>query len=451
MDERMDRRGVFAWMLFDWANQPFQTLIVTFVFGPYFVARVVGDPVAGQAHWATATAIGGAAVAVLAPLLGAVADRTGARKRWIAAFSAPFVIGCAGLWIAAPEASPLWLILAFFVLAYVGSEFTLIFSNAMLPGLGPRREIGRISGSGWALGYAGGLVALALVLALLTPAPGGTRTLAGLDPVFGLSDALGEPARAVGPASALWYLVFALPLFLFAPDAAPAARLGKATREGLRDLRATLRQIRRFRGFFTYLLASMVYRDALAGLFAFGGIYAAGVLGWGMFELGLFGIVAAGAGALGAWLGGRADRAFGPRPVIVAAIWMLIGVGGLALMTTREAVLGIPVAPGSPLPDRVFFFAGAVLGAGSGILQAASRTLLVHLAEGRVASAQAFGLYAVSGKVTAFAAPALIAVTTAATGSQRLGFSPVIALFLIGLLLLYWAKQEYEQPGDLPA
>ncbi|MCB1404548.1 MAG: MFS transporter, partial [Rhodobacteraceae bacterium] len=228
MDERIDRRGVFAWMLFDWANQPFQTLIVTFVFGPYFVARVVGDPVAGQAHWATATAIGGAAVAVLAPLLGAVADRTGARKRWIAAFSLPFVIGCAGLWIAAPEASPLWPILAFFVLAYVGSEFTLIFSNAMLPGLGPRREIGRISGSGWALGYAGGLVALALVLALLTPAPGGTRTLAGLDPVFGLSDALGEPARAVGPASALWYLVFALPLFLFAPDTAPAARLGAA-------------------------------------------------------------------------------------------------------------------------------------------------------------------------------------------------------------------------------
>lgn len=449
--ERTDRRGVFAWMLFDWANQPFQTLIVTFVFAPYFVARVAGDAAAGQASWATATAIGGATVAALAPLLGAIADRTGARKRWIAAFSLPFVIGCAGLWIAAPAASPLWPVLALYVLAYVGSEFTLIFTNAMLPGLGPRGEIGRISGSGWALGYAGGLVALALVLALLTPAPGGTRTLIGLEPVLGLSDALGEPARAVGPLSAVWYLVFALPLFLFSPDMAPVARLGAATRDGLRDLVATIRQIRRFRGFFTYLVASMIYRDALAGLFAFGGIYAAGVLGWGMFELGLFGIVAAGAGAIGAWIGGRADRAFGPRPVIVAAIWMLVGVGVVALMTTRESVLFFPVAAGSALPDRVFFLAGAMLGAGSGILQAASRTLLVHLAEGRVASAQAFGLYAVSGKVTAFIAPALIAVVTAATGSQRLGFSPVIALFLIGLVLLYWAKTENEQPGDLPA
>jgi len=130
---------------------------------------------------------------------------------------------------------------------------------------------------------------------------------------------------------------------------------------------------------------------------------------------------------------------------------MLVGVGVVALMTTRESVLFFPVAAGSALPDRVFFLAGAMLGAGSGILQAASRTLLVHLAEGRVASAQAFGLYAVSGKVTAFIAPALIAVVTAATGSQRLGFSPVIALFLIGLVLLYWAKTENEQPGDLPA
>ena len=432
-------------MLFDWANQPFQTLIVTFIFAPYFAAEVIGDPVRGQAVWGTAAAVGGWTVAVLAPLLGAVADRTGARKAWVLAFSVPYLLGCLGFWLATPAMPDPTVVLAAFVLAFIGSELGQIFTNAMLPDLGPRREIGRISGSGWALGYLGGLVSLVAVLALLVPAPGGERTLIGIAPVFGLDPAAGEPARATGPLAAIWYVVFALPLFLWTPDA-PRRPAARAFRAGLADLAATLRQLRRHRSLSAYLIASMVYRDALAGLFTFGGIYAAGVLGWGAFQLGLFGIVAAGVGAVGAWIGGRADRAFGPRPVIVASIWVLIAVGAVALMTTRASVLLMPVAAGSRLPDLVFFVAGGFLGAAAGALQAASRTLLVLQAEGRVAATQAFGLYALSGKVTAFLAPALIAAATALSGSQRLGASPVILLFLLGLALLYWVKTDNEQP-----
>jgi UMF1 family MFS transporter len=438
------RRGVFGWMLFDWANQPFQTLIVTFIFAPWFVAEVVGDPVRGQALWGVASAIGGATVAILAPLLGAMADRTGARKRWVLGFSLPYILGCLGFWLATPAMPAPSLVLAFYVLAFVGSEFGQVFTNAMLPELGPRREIGRISGSGWALGYAGGLVSLAFVLLFLAPSPGSDTTLLGIPPILGLDAASGEPARATGPLAAVWYAVFALPLFLFTPDTPPRPA-PKLIRGAVRDLVATLRLAARHRSFFAFLLASMVYRDALAALFAFGGIYAAGVLGWGLFELGVFGIVAAGVGALGAWIGGRADRAFGPRPVIVASIWVLIAVGLVALLTSRAAVLGLPVPEGSKLPDAVFMVAGGLLGAAGGALQAASRTLLVHQAEGRVAPAQAFGLYALSGRATAFIGPALIAAVTAASGSQRLGVSPVILLFLIGLLLLYWVKTDNEQ------
>ena len=141
-------------MLFDWANQPFQTLIVTFIFAPWFVAEVVGDPVRGQTLWGVASAIGGATVAILAPLLGAMADRTGARKRWVLGFSVPYVLGCLGFWLATPDMAAPWIVLAFYVVAFVGSEFGQVFTNAMLPELGPRQEIGRISGSGWALGYA---------------------------------------------------------------------------------------------------------------------------------------------------------------------------------------------------------------------------------------------------------------------------------------------------------
>jgi UMF1 family MFS transporter len=249
--------------------------------------------------------------------------------------------------------------------------------------------------------------------------------------------------------SALWYIVFALPLFLWTPDAPPGQRRG-AVRGGLGDVAATLRNVRRHRSLAAYLLASMVYRDALNALFIFGGIYAAGVLGWGITQLGLFGIVAAGIGAVGAWAGGRGDGAFGPKPVIVASIIVLIGLCMVLLMTTRTRVLGIPVAAESWVPDAVFFAAGGVLGAMAGALQSASRTMLVHQAEGRVAHAQAFGLYALSGRATSFIGPALIATATAATGSQRLGISPVILLFLLGLFLLGWVKTPTEQSMAVP-
>lgn len=433
-------RGVWGWMLFDWANQPFQTLILTFVFAPYFAAEVIGDPVRGQAIWGGATATAGLLVALLAPVLGAIADRTGARKPWILAFSLPYVAGCLGLWFAVPGTPHLGFVLLAFGLAFVGSEFTTQFTNAMLPDLGPRAEIGRVSGSGWALGYLGGLISLALVLALLVPAPGSTLTLIGIPPILGLDPGLGEPARATGPLSALWYLLFVPPLFFFTPDAPRRESVAAAARRGLADLARAIRGLVRQRSLTAYLLASMVYRDALAALFTFGGIYAAGVLGWGAFQLGVFGIAAAGAGALGAWIGGRADRALGPKPVIVATIWLLILVCLVLLGTAPGQAAFVPVAAGSKAPDVTFFAAGALLGAAAGALQAASRTLLVHQAEGRIESAQAFGLFALSGRATAFLGPAMIAAVTATTGSQRLGISPILLLFVIGLGLLTWVK-----------
>lgn len=440
------RRGAFAWMLFDWANQPFQTLVVTFVFAPYFAATVVGDPVRGQALWGTATAIGGVVVAILAPLLGALADRTGARKRWVLAASLPYVLGALCLWAAVPGMADPTPVLLAFVLAFLGSELGTVFTNAMLPDLGPRSEIGRISGSGSALGYFGGVVSLVVVLLLLVPVPGGSLTLAGIPPILGLDPAAGEPARATGPLTALWYVAFAAPFFLLTPDT-PARRVARPVATAVADVAHTFRVAARNRSFFAFLAASMIYRDALAALFTFGGIFAAGVLGWGLFQLGVFGIVAATVATAGAWVGGRADRAYGPLPVVVACCTALALLSVAVLLTTRESVLGVPVAPGSRLPDQAFMAIGALIGAAGGALQAASRTLVVLQAEGRVAPAQAFGLFALSGRVTAFIGPAAIATTTALTGSQRLGVAPVILLFLIGLGLLYWVKTEDEQSG----
>ncbi|MEM8570100.1 MAG: MFS transporter [Pseudomonadota bacterium] len=444
MSTKASRLGVFSWMLFDWANQPYAALILTFIFAPYFAASVVGDTVAGQAIWGTTVAIAGVITAILAPIFGAIADRTGARKPWVIVLSVPFIVGCWGLWYATPGmADPLFVLIAFGI-AFLGAELSIIFVNAMLPTLGDRSEIGRISGTGWAIGYCGGLVSLLLVLLLISPVPGNDTTLLGIPPIFGLDQAAGEPARAVGPLSAIWFVLFALPFFLFTPDLPRAEPIRTAIGGGLRDLSQTIREVRGHRRLFTYLLASMMYRDAMTAIFVFGGIYASGVLEWNTFQLGVFGIVAAAVGALGAWLGGYADSFFGPRPVIMASIWSLIVICIVILLTARDSIAFIPVPPDSNLPDIVFYCAGALLGAASGILNAASRTMLIHEADGHVESAQAFGLYALSGKATSFIGPALIATATAATGSQHLGISPVLGMFIIGLLLMSLLRPQFQ-------
>lgn len=431
-------------MLFDWANQPYHTLVITFIFAPFFAAAVAPDPVSGQAMWGWATTVGGLAIALAAPFVGAIADATGPRKPWLAGFSVCYVLGAWLLWFSEPGVADPTVVLLFFVIGLIGVEFGVVFVNAMLPELAPREEVGRLSGSGWALGYAGGVVSLALMLLLLAENDAGV-TLLGNPPVFGLDPEAREGTRAVGPLSAIWYLVFALPLFLFVPDAPRRGPMAGAVKRGLAELGASLRALRTRPGLSWFLGASMIYRDALNGFYIFGGIYAAGVLGWSIVQVGVFGIVAATVGAVGAWLGGRADSRFGPKPVVSVCLVALALAALLAVSLSREAVLfAVPVGPESSLPDILFYLVGAVVGAAGGSLQAASRTLLTRQAEAERMTA-AFGLYALAGKATAFLAPLLISVATVATGSQQGGVAPVIGLFLLGLLLLVPVPAEGER------
>ena len=446
------RKAIWGWMFFDWANQPFHTLILTFTFAPYFASKVAADPAQGQAAWGYAISIGSIVIALMAPVLGAVADARGPRRPWILIFSALYIVGVAGLWGATPGLADLTPVLAFLVVALIGAEFTSVFTNSLLPELGTKGEFGRISGSGWAMGYWGGLVSLIIVLGLMAPIPGSEKTLIGLNPIFGLDPAYGEGARATGPMSAIWYVVFMIPFFLWTPDAKRRRHASNAVAKGLRDLKNTLVTLPLKTSLFAYLMSSMFYRDALSGLYIFGGIYAAGVLGWGTFQLGVFGIVAALAGAVGAWIGGRADQRLGPKPVIVFTTLALMTVSAVIITTSTNEVLfigvGTPEVP-SALPTIVFYICGAVIGAAGGSLQAASRTMLVRQAD-ETRMTEAFGIYALAGKATSFLAPLLIALTTDLTGSQRIGVTPVLLLFLVGLVLMAWVRAGGEDgnPSD---
>ncbi len=446
------RKRIWGWYFFDWASQPYNTLLLTFIFGPYFAQTATASMVAqgmelgaakaqAQAYWGYGLTAAGITIAVLAPILGAVADSSGKRMPWIWLFSALYVIGSGALWWTAPaDFSVIWA-LFFFGIGLIGMEFATIFTNSYLPELDPDPdERGRLSGSGWAFGYVGGVLALMVMIALFQAGPSG-KTMAGLSPALGLDPATYADTRIVGPLTAIWYAVFMIPFFLFMRDkpnpAAARYRLG----QGLSDLARTLRKLPRHPSLMAYLGSSMFYRDALNGMYTFGGIYALGVLNWSIIDIGVFGIIAALSGAIFCWIGGRVDHAIGPMPVIVTCCIILILTACLIISLTPTSVLGMTVSEASPLPDYLFYLAGALIGAAGGALQASSRNMLTRQGNPERMT-EAFGLYALSGKATSFIAPALIAVASDLTGSQRLGITPVVGLFIIGLILLAWVKPK---------
>lgn len=437
------RKRIWGWFFFDWASQPYNTLLITFIFAPY-VKELMGDGAAAQTAWAFGIGAAGIVIAIFAPILGAMADLSGNRLRWIRLFSIMYIVGSFSLWWAAPDSFNLMLTLVMFAIGMIGMEFATIFTNSMLPDLGTKEEIGRLSGNGWAFGYVGGLIALVVMLVFFAESAATGKTFVGLSPALGLDAAAREGTRFVGPLTAIWYAVFMIPFFLWVRDPKPSkAQKGEVT-TALRDVWHTVRRLPKTPSLFAYLGSSMFYRDALNGMYTFGGIYAAGVLNWSVVDTGIFGILAIVSGAIFAWLGGMADKRFGPKRVITWCILVLSFVAISIVFVSRESVYGISVAAESNLPDITFYALGALIGAAGGVIQSASRTMMVRQANPN-RMAESFGLYALSGKATSFLAPMAIGVATVISGNQQIGVSPLIVLFLIGLVLLRWVKPDGDK------
>lgn len=447
--EAAPTRALVSWILFDWAAQPFYTLILTFLFAPYFANVVVGDAVRGQELWGYAAAVAGILIAIGSPFLGALADGRGARKPWIGLFSLALAAAMATLWIATPGASPatIAIVLAGFVAATAAAEFTTVFTNAMMPGLVPPDKLGRLSGIGWAAGYAGGLLSLVIMAGLIAANPATGKTLLGIEPLISLDLASREGDRLVGPFSAAWYLVFMVPFFLFVPDVRLTIRHDHAHRSAAAELWDTVKSLPRYPALLLFMLARMIYIDGLTAIFTFGGIYGAAVFGWQALELGIFGIVLTLTGAVGAVLGGVLDDRFGSKAIIMAALAILI-VGALGILSVDKTHvlywLDAPpkVAgsrPFSSLGEQVFLAFSVVVGMVAAPVQAASRALLARLAP-REKMTQFFGLFAFSGKVTAFMAPLLVAAVTAASASQRVGMASIVLFLAVGMALMAFVR-----------
>jgi UMF1 family MFS transporter len=431
------RLGQFSWALFDWANQPFFTVVTTFIFAPYFANVMVGDPVAGQAEWAFTQSTAGIIIAVLSPFLGAMADAGGRRKPYVFAFQLLLFIGCAALWWAYPNrpdlARPIsWAV----VLATVGAEMSIVFNNAQLPNIVRPERMGWLSGFGWGLGYCGGLVSLGIVLAF--------HFSGGKDPDYVIE-------RLTGPASSLWLAVFVLPMFLFTPDHAGVRKMPllEAARQGGRSLWSTVQKLRHFRNALTYLIAFMLYNDGLAAIIAFGGVYASATFGWDTTTLGVFGIILTVFAIPGAFLGGRIDDLIGSkRTVQIAIAGVIIATIGIVGVTADRVLFVLPADPLSPtrglfgsLQEKVFMAFALLLGFCMGPMQAASRTMIGRLAPPGMVG-EFYGLFALSGRATAWMAPTAIGIITTATRSNRLGVACVLFFLVLGFVLLWNVREQ---------
>ena len=448
------RQRIWGWYFFDWASQPYSTLILTFVFGPYF-ATVAAAHFASQgmqvdaanasatAFWTSGQTISGLIIAVLAPVLGAVADGSGRRMPWIWLFSACYVVGASMLWFLMPERPDLLAAMIWFSIGLIGMEFATIFTNSLMPELTGDGDMGKVSGSGFAFGYLGGIAALVIMLLVLSEDPLTGKTLIGRDPLFGLNAARREGTRAVGPLTAIWYVVFMVPFFFWVRE--PLRRLRVPVGKSLRELWVLILALKSRQSLAAHLLSSMLYRDALNALYGIGGVYAATVLGWSIIQIGVFGIFGAISAALFSWLGGKFDSARGPKPLIRLSMWVLIVVCLVVAGMSRTSFFGVALADRSTLPDIIFYICGCAIGAAGGTLQAASRTMMVfHTTPER--ATEAFGLYALSGKATTYLGTMGIAIGTALSGSPRLGIAvPLIVLFVLGMVFLHWVKPMGER------
>lgn len=451
--------GYFSWTFGQAGRDPYYILVVIYIFFPYFSNTVVGDPVLGQSLIGWLNAVGGLVLALTAPFLGAIADRDGRRKPWIASTVAFMGVAACGLWWVLPDGAGLSIAATLALLLLINIAFSVseVFHNAMLPSVAPLNRLGLVSGIAFALGNVGGLALMLIVLfAFALP---GTQDWSFLPaaPLFGIDQASHEHNRIVGPIAGLWMLLFSLPVLLFTPDGTPSrAGIRQAARDGVADVLETARQLPRYRNVALYLLSRMCFIDGMVGVMTFGGVYASGTFGWDATSLLIFGLASSGSAMFGAWLGGSLDDAFGSMRTLRLAIGMSCVLLILLVSFQPGTVLFvIPVSDApvwsspffSTLPELGYFLTNQVFAMFFVTGLSSSRTLMARISPPEKAT-QFFGLFALSGTVTAFLAPLLVATATTLTASQRTGFGALALLMILGFILLLGVSESRPDDGN---
>lgn len=429
------KKQVYSWALWDWATQPFNTVILTFIFTALYLTTEAFLPAdiaaldpenrireAAEADLASGLGLGstiaGIAILVLAPVLGQRADAAGRQKLWLGIGTAALVACMFGLWFVEPTPTLFWLGVALISAGSVFGEIAAVNSNAMLIGIANPKTVGRISGLGWGFGYLGGIVALIIVVVFYM-----------LD-WFGLPEDGGLPFRLIAVGCAVWAIVFSIPIFLNVPEPSlgrPERKVGFFTSYALlvKDV-IGLYRTPETRPTFWFLLSSAVFRDGLGGVFAFGAIIAGQVFGFEFLELVIFGIAANLIAGVSTIVAGRFDDRFGPKRIILVSLASMV-VAGLAVFFLVDA------------GTVVFWIGGLLLCAFVGPAQAASRSFLARVTPaGR--EGEIFGLYATTGRAASWMASGAWTLLIVLTSSTAFGILGIVLVLLAGFLLLLPVK-----------
>ena len=448
-------RAARGWALFQGGRDPYVILVTIYVFAPYVVTGVVGDPVRGQALVAAGAKYAGWVVMLTAPLLGATVDRTGRRKPWLAAVVALMVPLIAALWWAKPGGAGLGVPATIAIMAAVAVLFawTQTLHNALLvPAAGVARA-GAASGLGLAAGNFMSVALLGFVLWAFA-LPGLVHWwFVPARPLFGLDPAAHEPARIAPVLVAAALALGTLPLLRWTPDApATGIPLRRAVRLGLGDLKALVTEARGHRDALTYLGSCLLFTDGLTGILIFTGVYAAGQMGWQTLELLAYGLIlcmfAVAGGLLAGWLDGRV----GPKRALTIEIVGVVASQLLSLGNTRTSLLYRSFDPAAHAPlwngpmfrtaPELALIAAGMLGAVTvTAAYASSRTMLTRVVPPHKVGIF-FGLFVIAGSATMWLGPLLVQVATAGSGSQRVGLLPLSALLLAGLWVLQRVRER---------
>jgi UMF1 family MFS transporter len=414
--EQKNRTQTISWCFYDFGNSAFTTLVVTFIYSTYFTQAIAPDEITGTLLWSRGISISAILIALLSPILGAIADQTGLRRRML--ISTTLISVAATFLLYYPTEGMIREALILFVVGNVCFELGSVFYNSYLPEIAPQEKVGRISGYGWSFGYVGGLLAMFIAMVgFVNPET----------PWFGLARD-GEHIRATNILVAGWFAVFSLPLFFSVREVPKKGRgsLGKVINDSFIQLKDTYQHISNYRQIVRLLIARLVYNDGLVTIFAFGAIYAAGTFDFTFEEIMIFGVVLNVTAGLGAFLMGFFDDRLGGRNTIIVSLFGLI-----------VATLGAVAAP-----NKTFFWASGILvGIFAGPNQSASRSLMARFIP-KANTNEFFGFFAFSGKLTSFLGPLLLGIFTSTFGSQRMGVSVILVFFVFGLWLIYRVDEE---------
>jgi UMF1 family MFS transporter len=430
----------WAWVIADGARTPYFILVSLFVFSAYFTTMVVGDPVRGQVLWSQVSTLAAIALAIGAPLLGAIADAGGRLKRWIAICTLIALPGMVGLAFATPHmgAGIYWIMLALLTTA-IGLEFAPIFQNSLLPIVAKPSEIGTMSGLGMAVSNVLNFSALLFFLIAWSWNP---------HPLFGLSLAAGEPQRAVGPLAAAVLLLFSLPFFFFTPDAPPTkTTVRQAIARAFESILGTVDKLHRYPEAAKYMGARMIYAEGFIVLTIFTGVYAAGIMHWSVTTIAIQGLINSACAMVGGLIAARLDRQIRAKlSLIITIVGCLIANITLCLVSA-DSVFFIHVTPSDPLgapfsslADKVFCIAQGSIALLTSLGVAASRTLTVRLSPKEMLS-EFFGLFGLTGTATSFLGPLSIGVVTSLFHSQQAGLSVGIVFLVAGLICMLFVNE----------